>query len=434
MFSSDATPLFVDTNLGTHMALPVSPEITAGDLKSDCVGTAYCTRPLSVVNSINAKLVQEHMSCFMNLGEIKVQKLMVKRKSNFYLLTDVMPIKSAFQGLSGTWFLQMHASRLEVPRLDKVLPVQEPLNLLSSHNLSRNNLCEFQTTEYRENQHAVPNVSDDTTSSQSEAIITLSDKDRNSMGKKKKNGKEKAIIEGRIAEVKESCVLELVSDLRSRQQQLQDNTAMDECLRLDKNDHNSHLASDYMLAGLDSRGDEPSMNLSQKTSVTGIISRYFSDFDEVDSCSHHHKHRLEEITSTMRPSECSVDRKSPKREVGSDTDNVCSINSIPSGGSPFEANLVEVEKAVANGSRKRKKNTEILTEASKCRKMFQTPIKEHGVGRRVSLAAKVIRSSDNGKRSSNSMFALRCGKFSAPEPSGVARNIFFDFEINEFND
>ncbi|ERN19250.1 uncharacterized protein LOC110008403 isoform X1 [Amborella trichopoda] len=92
-------PVFIDSNLGTHLAIIVSPNDSVGNLKRI--------------------LREEHPLSFPNLGEIMVQALMVKRKSYFYHLPDSLPIKSALEGLRGSWFLFMDAILMELPEVSK---------------------------------------------------------------------------------------------------------------------------------------------------------------------------------------------------------------------------------------------------------------------------------------------------------------------------
>ncbi|XWS09654.1 hypothetical protein CRYUN_Cryun39dG0007900 [Craigia yunnanensis] len=92
MASDAEVAIFIDTNLGTHLAMAVSPDTTVGDFK---------------------KLERTHYSCFPKLGEIEVYALMVKRKSCFCHLPSSMPIKYAFQHQEGTWFLHIEAMTLK---------------------------------------------------------------------------------------------------------------------------------------------------------------------------------------------------------------------------------------------------------------------------------------------------------------------------------
>ncbi|XP_057465559.1 uncharacterized protein LOC130755203 isoform X2 [Actinidia eriantha] len=84
MASRVKTPAFIDTNLGTHIAIDVCPDITASDFKRYIEGA--------------------HLNCFPKVGEITV-----KRKSHFYHLPDSFPIKHAFQGSKRTWLIHMEA-------------------------------------------------------------------------------------------------------------------------------------------------------------------------------------------------------------------------------------------------------------------------------------------------------------------------------------
>ncbi|XP_078431913.1 ubiquitin-protein ligase [Wolffia australiana] len=86
-------PVFAETNLGTHLAVAIAPDITVGNLKK--------------------KLGREHSSCFPYLGEVKVHSLLVKRKLHQYHLPDSMPLWNAFQGSKIAWFLFMHLSTVE---------------------------------------------------------------------------------------------------------------------------------------------------------------------------------------------------------------------------------------------------------------------------------------------------------------------------------
>ncbi|KAK2636649.1 hypothetical protein Ddye_031441 [Dipteronia dyeriana] len=85
--------VFVNTSLDTHLALIVSCSDTVADVKN--------------------KILQEHLLCFPNFGEINIQALKVKRRGNFYRLPDSMFVKSAFDGICKGWFLSVDASRLQ---------------------------------------------------------------------------------------------------------------------------------------------------------------------------------------------------------------------------------------------------------------------------------------------------------------------------------
>ncbi|XP_017620600.1 uncharacterized protein LOC108464837 isoform X1 [Gossypium arboreum] len=82
--------IFIDSNLDTHLAMIVSDSETVSDLKK--------------------KILYEHPLCFPNIGEIKINALKVKRKGFLYHLSDSMFVKSAFGGVSRSWFLSVDAS------------------------------------------------------------------------------------------------------------------------------------------------------------------------------------------------------------------------------------------------------------------------------------------------------------------------------------
>ncbi|KAI3947257.1 hypothetical protein MKX01_019910 [Papaver californicum] len=88
-YSSVKVPVFIDTTLQTHIAMAVSPDTAVIDLKRE--------------------FIKEHLICLPSLGKIRITGLMVKRKSFFYHLPDSMPIKNAFQGWKGNWFLLIEA-------------------------------------------------------------------------------------------------------------------------------------------------------------------------------------------------------------------------------------------------------------------------------------------------------------------------------------
>ncbi|KAG4923137.1 hypothetical protein JHK87_048677 [Glycine soja] len=91
-----ATPnpnvVFIDTNLDTHLALVVSDLDTVSDLKKS--------------------ILSEHPLCFPKIGQVQIHGIKVERKGYFYHLTDSMPVRSAFRGINGSWFLSVDVSVL----------------------------------------------------------------------------------------------------------------------------------------------------------------------------------------------------------------------------------------------------------------------------------------------------------------------------------
>lgn len=70
--------VYVDTNLDTHLIVPVTF--------------------LSTVTSLKRCIRREHFECFPNLGRIEINALMVRFNDNYYQLPDYMLLKTAFHG------------------------------------------------------------------------------------------------------------------------------------------------------------------------------------------------------------------------------------------------------------------------------------------------------------------------------------------------
>ncbi|ONK68617.1 uncharacterized protein A4U43_C05F14010 [Asparagus officinalis] len=341
--SCDEIPVFIDTNIGTHLALSIPPDIKAGDLKR--------------------RLEKEHLSCFGNLGEIVVHTLMVKRRSYFYHLPDSLPIKSAFHGIRRTWFLQMNASMLQNIESD-----ESPLKRTQNH--------KDQMIQSSEEEPSTLSNSDITQCSQLENLITFKDKSRVS------------VVNGEQPETHP--------------------VPMD-------NGNANHLLSGHQL---ESR-DAPSMNISKEISVTGIISRYFSDSDGVTSCRKKHKQKFEEthmndIASLIRASNFLVDQVSTKRLVESDTDSLCSVNNV------IISDMKQF-KAASSVVRKRTR---------RCRRMSQFRYSEKAqVGKKLIQAANNISISGSWRKLSRPTFMERCGNLLAHESGGLVRNLAFEIDV-----
>ncbi|GJU25013.1 hypothetical protein Tco_1163634 [Tanacetum coccineum] len=85
--------LFVDTNLDTRFVTTVSDSDTVYDLKR--------------------KVILEHHQCFPTTGAIKIDGLKVKRRGQFYHLSDWMNLKSVLATNKNDWFISVDASCLE---------------------------------------------------------------------------------------------------------------------------------------------------------------------------------------------------------------------------------------------------------------------------------------------------------------------------------
>ncbi|KAM3250026.1 hypothetical protein P3L10_011796 [Capsicum annuum] len=71
-------PVFAETNLSTRIVLLVSPYATA--------------------NHFNREVERAHLNCFPQLGQIKVDALMLERNSCFYHLPETLPLKYVLKG------------------------------------------------------------------------------------------------------------------------------------------------------------------------------------------------------------------------------------------------------------------------------------------------------------------------------------------------
>ncbi|KAJ6419345.1 hypothetical protein OIU84_029453 [Salix udensis] len=85
--SDGEVAVFTDTNMDTHIAMGISPDITVADFKRE--------------------LEKMHFNCFPKMGVVKVFELKVRRNNCFYHLPESLPVKYAFQGFKGNWFLHV---------------------------------------------------------------------------------------------------------------------------------------------------------------------------------------------------------------------------------------------------------------------------------------------------------------------------------------
>ncbi|KAK6242202.1 hypothetical protein SCA6_007591 [Theobroma cacao] len=111
--------VFIDTSLDTHLAMIVSDSDTVSDLKK--------------------KILYEHPLCFPNIGEIKINALKVKRKGYLYHLSDSMFVKSAFDGVSKSWFLSVDASSAEEHSENHNSRKPDPGNVVACFGITTNN-------------------------------------------------------------------------------------------------------------------------------------------------------------------------------------------------------------------------------------------------------------------------------------------------------
>ncbi|XP_058767764.1 uncharacterized protein LOC131641479 [Vicia villosa] len=125
--------IFADTNLGTRIAFNSPFHITAGTLKRD--------------------FEKVHFTCLPDIGEIQVHGLMVRRKSCFYYLPDSFLVKNVFPTMRETWFLHVEVRPLKCLRVP-CLPCDAAISLkqrdLMTCNCENNTRCNSEEKREKE--------------------------------------------------------------------------------------------------------------------------------------------------------------------------------------------------------------------------------------------------------------------------------------------
>ncbi|CAN0929311.1 hypothetical protein LINGRAHAP2_LOCUS36992 [Linum grandiflorum] len=89
--------VYIDTTLGTTLAMDVDSSDTVADLKR--------------------KIIEEHLVCFPECGAISIRRLKVKKRGGvYYNLAESMLVKSAFDGSKKSWYISVEASEIEATR------------------------------------------------------------------------------------------------------------------------------------------------------------------------------------------------------------------------------------------------------------------------------------------------------------------------------
>ncbi|XP_047954525.1 uncharacterized protein LOC125200800 isoform X2 [Salvia hispanica] len=88
--TAELNSVFIDTSLGTHIAVSVCSSDTVSDLKK--------------------KVTVAHKQSFPEIGEIEVHSVKLERRSNYYHLSDDMLVWTAFGEVNRNWFLWVTAS------------------------------------------------------------------------------------------------------------------------------------------------------------------------------------------------------------------------------------------------------------------------------------------------------------------------------------
>ncbi|KAJ8546550.1 hypothetical protein K7X08_032624 [Anisodus acutangulus] len=241
-------PVFVDTNLDTRIVVPVSLHTTPNDFKRE--------------------LERAHLNCFPQLGQIKVDAVMVERNSCFYHLPETLPLKHVFQHLKG--FRSLH---VEVCQYDI--------------------LYKPGSSELNQHGDVICTISDPTklkTSMKGTKFDKL--KCRRKVKKKKRFPCLRSTL---------SDVLRIIHSSKKKKKTKKKRNKTREgntfnCLEVpDDPIVVSKASSAHPAYGREGRGDEEQSScpaaesngedLSEAVSVSGIIRKYFSSHDEVNSSS-----------------------------------------------------------------------------------------------------------------------------------------------------
>ncbi|KAG6467112.1 uncharacterized protein LOC122037107 isoform X2 [Zingiber officinale] len=252
-------PVFVDTSLGTRLALSAPGSITARDLKR--------------------KLKCEHILCFPTLGEIIVHSLMVKQKTNLYHIPDSMFIREACCGSRSAWFLQMNASLLTDITLQQIEspPSINHRRQKISHqgeSVCPNSKIMSASSNDPNNISTCCKVSDQSLRSEVQGFSTLNDRKSPNVTKIVKLGENIQVnaVAKEAVDTSKTCK-SVNSDVDSAKKVFQ--------------------RGETWLSEHPSKGGEkmnsspikevPSANCSEEISVSGLILRYFCDNDEVNA-------------------------------------------------------------------------------------------------------------------------------------------------------
>ncbi|KAK8913833.1 hypothetical protein KSP39_PZI023945 [Platanthera zijinensis] len=360
MWFDGEIPLFLDTNLGTHFALSVPHDITAGDLKG--------------------KLGVEHFSCFPNLGKIKVHGLMVKKNSLFYHLSDSMAIKHVFEGAPETWFLHLMLHVKLIPS-DSI----SPLSNSSPHD-------DIHASLSLENYEGSSSACHE-----EQAEMCFSNDSCRKIEKKRNITKHHNPVECNRLTVNREVKLTLGKGSTIEQKSKHYNFDENCKENLNGKEHGSCLSI------LENYSEN-----SEAISVTGIISRFFTDLDEVDSCYHPPKHPSEiesmhenYVIDSMSRVASEQDHRNYNKRVESDAVTQCSV--------PEQKDEEKAERAKATSKKVKKRPTGTRKPVG----MKSLPVYaetssrqscKYQVGKRLVLAANSIQS----RKGSGAMFLSMC--------------------------
>ncbi|XP_073126526.1 uncharacterized protein [Henckelia pumila] len=219
---------------------------------------AYST--LAFVETDLGEVERVHLNCFPGYGRIRIDAMMVKRRSCYYYLPESLPLKYAFRDSNGNWFLRV---LVHVPSND---------NLVDSFKCNGIQVIGHNSTD------------DGVT----ELGCSLSSGDKNIMKCGRKESKVLITSYRKTSSVKVPTIFHLLMKRKKRR----------------KRDRRGTTKAQRIAKGIVTRAEAHrrkrwdsglSEAMSETVSVSGIIHKYFSDYDEVASSSRllgRHKERL----------------------------------------------------------------------------------------------------------------------------------------------
>ncbi|PSR95536.1 Cell wall integrity and stress response component 3 like [Actinidia chinensis var. chinensis] len=352
MTSRVKTPVFIDTNLGTRIAIDVCPDINAEDFKRYIEGA--------------------HLNCFPNVGDITVTGLMVKRKSHFYHLPDSFPIKYAFQGSKGTWFLHMEA--------------------YSQSGFDKSGLSECLDTEIRDQ----PSNSSDIKDCREPKNFVSSAKTNNVNCKGKRRGKKG------ILSLKASLrvILGFVHSKRKKMKRVKKNHFLNSTIK--GNETGELFASSTEEWRSSAILENPGETTSATVSVSGIIKKYFSDYEEVTLSSN--------FTTREKQSQCKEQSTTGVDDTRSEAKFSPMTQFTPK--TPPRILLFPLATDISSKpSRNKFKRTE--------------------VGKRLVVASNKLRISASTQKSASGLCRFGDRKLSVPKSSSLVRGIVFEISDSD---
>ncbi|XP_059666568.1 uncharacterized protein LOC132312282 isoform X2 [Cornus florida] len=365
MGSSVEVPVFVDTNLGTRIAMAISPDITACDFKRE--------------------VEKAHLDCFPELGEIRVNGLMVKRKTCFYHLPESLLIKHAFQSSKGTWFLHMEAYPWSAS--DKL------------------GLCECLAAEVG---HNTSNGSDITDSQEPENHATCTSKNHKRYKRKKTRKKIfscPTVVLHEILRIIHLLKKKKKKKKKKRRKVKKHHFLSNEVVTAEEKfvffasttegEHTEEWHASPMV-------DNPCETSLETVSVSGIIKKYFSDYDEVISNSDDTSRAIKNT-----PEEQLITRRG---------DNCTNIQ-------------VDATAQITAKTRPRMLPFPLSTDPSS--QTSRDKLKGAEVGKRLLVASNNLSISGSKQKPVIALHRFRDGKSSEPKSSSLIRRIVFEISDND---